>query len=87
MILTGKDGNIWRRSCPTAILSTTNPARNGLELQAGLCGKRLATNRLSQHGTAFAFLLHTAKVLKSHYTFSCIHKYEKKRKGLHKVKI
>ena len=52
----GKNGSTWRRSCPSGILSTTNPARNDLELQAGICGKRLAaTNRLSQHGTAFTF--------------------------------
>jgi len=57
----GKDGSTWRRSCPSPFLSTTNPLRNGLELQEALRGKTLATNQHRQHGTAFAFLFHTAK--------------------------
>jgi hypothetical protein len=40
-----------RETCPSATLSTTNPARITLGANTGLRGKRPATNRLS-HGTA-----------------------------------
>jgi hypothetical protein len=38
------------------ILSTKNPTRNGLELNLGLCGKRLESNQLND-GTDVDFLL------------------------------
>jgi hypothetical protein len=39
------------KTCPSAILSTTNPTRTQPGSKPGLCGERPATNLLS-HGTA-----------------------------------
>jgi hypothetical protein len=43
MILTGKNRSSWRKTCPSAILSTINPTWTDL----GIHGEKLATNRLS----------------------------------------
>jgi len=46
-----KNWRTWRKTCPFAILSTTDPTWTGLGFNQGLCGDRMATNHLS-HGTA-----------------------------------
>jgi hypothetical protein len=38
---------IWRRICPSAILSTTNLTRTALGVNPGLHGEKLVTNHLS----------------------------------------
>jgi hypothetical protein len=47
MILTGENQRTWRKTCPSATLSTTNSTW----IDPGLRGERPATNDLS-HGTA-----------------------------------
>ena len=51
MIMAGEDGGTRRKSCPSAILSTTNSTRTGLGQNMDLRGKRPATNG-HDHGTA-----------------------------------
>ena len=45
-MLTGKNWNTWRMTCPNSNLSTTNPTWTDLGLNLGLCGKRLESNQL-----------------------------------------
>jgi hypothetical protein len=52
MILTGENQRAWRKTCPNAALSTTNPAWTDLYVNLGLHSDRLSTNRLS-HGMAY----------------------------------
>jgi hypothetical protein len=47
----GKYWSTCRKTCPCAILSSTNPIWTGMGFNQGLCGDRMATNHLS-HGTA-----------------------------------
>jgi hypothetical protein len=49
MILTRENQRTWRKTCPSAILSTTNPTWPDPSVNPGLHGERLATNHLS-HG-------------------------------------
>jgi hypothetical protein len=49
MKLTGENRSTWRKTCPSATLSTTNPTWT----DPGLRGERPATNRLS-HDTAYS---------------------------------
>jgi len=46
MILTGEN-TTRRKTCPSAIVSTTNTTRTDKGAKQGLRGERLATNRLS----------------------------------------
>jgi len=41
MILTGENWSIWRKTCPTATLTSTNPTNTGLGQNPGLCSQRL----------------------------------------------
>jgi hypothetical protein len=50
MIPTGENRRTWRRTCPRATLSTTNPMWIDQGANPGLRGERPATNSLS-HGT------------------------------------
>jgi hypothetical protein len=52
-ILTGENRRTWRKTCPSATLSTTNPTWIDPGANPVLRGERPATNRLS-HGTALA---------------------------------
>jgi hypothetical protein len=52
MKLTGEDRSTRGKTCPSATLSTTNPAWTDPGSNPGLRGGRLAANRL---GTALAF--------------------------------
>jgi hypothetical protein len=45
MILTGKNQNPQRKTCPSATLSTTNPIRTDPGANPGLSGDRPVTNR------------------------------------------
>jgi hypothetical protein len=54
MILARKKLKYRRQTCPRATVSTTNFIWAGLELNLGLCGKKLVTNHLN-HGTAYNF--------------------------------
>jgi hypothetical protein len=49
--LTGENRSTWRKTCPSATLSTTNPTWTDPRWNRGLRGESPATNRLS-HGTA-----------------------------------
>lgn len=51
IILPGDNRNIQRKTRTHATLSIANPTRIGLQLNLGLCDKRVATNCLS-HGMA-----------------------------------
>jgi hypothetical protein len=51
MKLTGENRSTWGNTCPSNILSTTNPTWTDPGSIPGLRGERPATNRLS-HGTA-----------------------------------
>jgi hypothetical protein len=51
MKLTGENRSTWRKPCPSATLSTTNPTWTEPGSNPGLRDRRPATNRLS-HGTA-----------------------------------
>jgi hypothetical protein len=51
MKLTGENRSTWGKTCPSATLSTTNPAWTGPGPNPGLRGGRPAANRL-RHGTA-----------------------------------
>jgi hypothetical protein len=51
MKLTGENGSTWGKTCPSAILSTTNPTWTDPGSNPTLRGERPATNRLS-YGTA-----------------------------------
>jgi hypothetical protein len=51
MILTAENRRTWRKTCPSAALSTTNPTRIDLGANSGLHGEGPATNDLS-HGRA-----------------------------------
>jgi hypothetical protein len=51
MELTGENRSIRGKTCPSAILSTTNPTWTNPGSKLGLHGEMPATNRLS-HGTA-----------------------------------
>jgi len=55
MILARKKLKYRRQTCPRATVSTTNFIWTGLELNLGLCGKKLVTNCLN-HGTAYTFI-------------------------------
>jgi len=50
MTVTGQNLSTWRKTCPNANLSTTNPPQIGLRLNSGHQGLGPATNHLS-HGT------------------------------------
>jgi hypothetical protein len=52
MKLTGENRRTREKTCPSATLSTTNPAWTDLGSNPGLRGGRPAANRLS-HGTAY----------------------------------
>jgi hypothetical protein len=52
MKLTRENRSTWGKTCPNAILSTTNPTWTDPGSNPVLRGDRSATNRLS-HGTAF----------------------------------
>jgi hypothetical protein len=52
-ILTGENRRTWRKTCPSATLSTTNPTWIDPGANPGLRGERPAINDLS-HGTASA---------------------------------
>jgi hypothetical protein len=51
MILTGENWRTWRKTCPSATLSTTNPTWIDTGMNPGLRTERTVTNHLS-HGTA-----------------------------------
>jgi hypothetical protein len=51
-ILTEKTRITWRKTCPSAILSTTNPTWIDLDTKPGLRGEKPATNNMS-HGKAY----------------------------------
>jgi hypothetical protein len=51
MISTGENRRTWRKTCPSATLSTTNPTWIDLGAIPGVRGEGPATNDLS-HGTA-----------------------------------
>jgi hypothetical protein len=53
MKLTGENRGTRGKTCPSAILSTTNPSWTDPGLNPGLRGEKPATNRLSQ-GTAIS---------------------------------
>jgi hypothetical protein len=53
MILAGANRRTWRKTCPSATLSTTNPTWIDLGVNLDLHDERPAINRLS-HGTAEA---------------------------------
>ena len=53
MKLTGENRSTWRKTCPSATLSTTNPTWIDPELKPGLRGERPTTNHMS-HGTAMS---------------------------------
>ena len=44
IILTGENQSTWRKTCPSAVLSTINPTWTGLGSNTGLCGDRLVIN-------------------------------------------
>jgi hypothetical protein len=52
MKLTGENLSTWRKACPSATFSTTNPTWTDPGSNPGLRGETAATNRLS-HGTAY----------------------------------
>jgi hypothetical protein len=52
MILAGENQRIWRETCPSATLYTTNPTRNYRGANPGLRGEGPAINSRS-HGTAY----------------------------------
>jgi hypothetical protein len=52
MKLTWENRSTRKKTCPSAILSTTNPIWTDQGSKPGLRGERPATNRLS-HGTAY----------------------------------
>jgi hypothetical protein len=52
MKMTGEDRSSGGKSCPSTILSSTNPTWTDPETNLNLRGEKPATNRLSQ-GTAF----------------------------------
>jgi hypothetical protein len=56
MKLTGENRSTWRKTCPSATFSTTNPTWTDPGLNLGLHGDRSATNRLS-HRTAMNSVL------------------------------
>jgi hypothetical protein len=56
MILTGENRSTWRKTCPSATLSTTNYTWIDLGVNPGLCVERLATNCLS-HSMAMCTIL------------------------------
>jgi hypothetical protein len=60
MKFTGKNGSTRRKTCPSAILSTTNPTWNDRGSNPGLRGERPVTYRLS-HGTAFYNVIDTLR--------------------------
>ena len=47
MILTGDNRSTGRYNCPSATLFTTNVTCTGLGSKPGLCGEKLANERLS----------------------------------------
>jgi hypothetical protein len=51
MILTGENQRTWRKICPSATLSTTNPIWIDTGMNLGLHGERPLTNHLN-HGMA-----------------------------------
>ena len=51
MTMTPKDRITRIKTCPSVTFSTINPKQTELGLSSGLCGDRLATNRLTK-GTA-----------------------------------
>jgi hypothetical protein len=56
MILTGENRRTWRKTCPSATSSTTNPTWIDPGANPALRGGRPATNRLN-HGTALSVYL------------------------------
>jgi hypothetical protein len=50
-LMTGKTETLWRRTCSSDPLSTTNPTKIGLGSNSDSRGEKTATNHLS-HGTA-----------------------------------
>jgi len=50
MILTRETRNTETKTCPSANLSTTNPAWTSVGFNLGLCGERAVINRMN-HGT------------------------------------
>jgi hypothetical protein len=67
MKLTGENRSTRRKTCPSAMLSTTNPTWTEPGSIPGLRGERPATNRLS-HGTARrqSYLKHCHKITSGH---------------------
>jgi hypothetical protein len=61
MKLTGENLSSWGKTCPSAILCTTNPTWTDPGLNLGLCGESPATNRLS-HGMSRILLLHSTVI-------------------------
>jgi len=52
MIVTGENWSIWRKTFPTATLSSTNPTNTGLGQNPGLCSQRpprLTYTKLNYH--------------------------------------
>jgi len=47
IMVKGITWSTWRTTCANVTFSTTNPAWTGMELNLGLCAKRLESNQLS----------------------------------------
>jgi hypothetical protein len=43
IILTGKNQNTWRKTWPSATLSTTKPIQTALQVNLRVCGERATT--------------------------------------------
>jgi hypothetical protein len=56
IIMTGENRRTQRKTCRSAILSTTNPTWTEPGANPGIRGERPATNRLS-HGTAHGYFV------------------------------
>ena len=56
MLLMQENEHTWRRVCPHATFSTTNPTWIGLGLNPGLHSERLVTNHLSHDTVQIQYL-------------------------------
>jgi len=59
MIMLGENQSTHRKNCPSATLSTTNPACTGLGLNPGLYSDRLAIHQT--HGTGRVLLAYCCR--------------------------
>jgi hypothetical protein len=73
--MTGENRRTWRKTCPSATLSTTNPTWAALGANSALHGEKPVTNHLS-YGTAPHYLTDTECILA---LFCTLHKICTKR--------